>query len=110
VAVFDLPLSLYSSASYPVAVLLLAWFSVLHPTCVHTVEEFRLYSYKVDRLSGDVLPDIVDKHDHAIDSLRYALAPLIKSGGPRAFLAYLATQAPQQPEPPKQFGAITELT
>jgi phage terminase large subunit len=52
---------------------------VIHPRCVHTLEEFRLYSYKVDRLSGDVLPDVVDAHNHVIDALRYALQPLIRA-------------------------------
>jgi phage terminase large subunit len=39
-----------------------------------------LYSYKTDRLTGDVLPIIVDKHNHCIDALRYSLEPLIKAG------------------------------
>lgn len=51
---------------------------VIHPRCTHTINEFRSYSYKVDRLTGDVLPEIVDKSNHYIDSIRYALAPLIK--------------------------------
>ena len=29
---------------------------VIHPRCVNTAREFRLYSYKTDRLSGDILP------------------------------------------------------
>jgi hypothetical protein len=73
---------------------------ILHPRCEHTAEEFRLYTYKQDRLSGDVLPDILDKHNHAIDSIRYAIAPLIKHGGPTAFLAFLATQSATQPQEP----------
>lgn len=51
---------------------------VIHPRCVNTINEFNLYSYKVDRLSGDILPVIVDKYNHAIDALRYALEPLMK--------------------------------
>ena len=51
---------------------------IIHPRCVKTLHEARSYSYKVDRLSGDVLTDIVDKHNHHIDAIRYALAPLIK--------------------------------
>lgn len=51
---------------------------VIHPRCKRTIEEARLYSYKVDRLTGDVLPTIVDAHNHCTDSLRYALAPLIR--------------------------------
>lgn len=54
---------------------------VVHPRCPRAAEEFRLYSYKVDRLTGDVLTDIVDKHNHCIDAIRYALAPFIKRTG-----------------------------
>lgn len=59
---------------------------IIHPRCTKTLNEFRSYSYKVDRLTGDVLTDIVDKNNHYIDSIRYALSPLIKrrsSGGMR---------------------------
>lgn len=51
---------------------------VIHPDCPQTAREFRLYSYKVDRLSGDVKPEILDANNHFIDGLRYALAPMIK--------------------------------
>lgn len=51
---------------------------VIHPRCVETLDEARKYSYKTDRLSGDVLPDIIDKHNHYIDALRYGLGALIK--------------------------------
>lgn len=51
---------------------------VIHPDCEQTAREFRLYSYKVDQKSGDVLPDIVDAHNHYIDALRYALGPMIR--------------------------------
>lgn len=53
---------------------------VIHTDCPQTAREFRLYSYKVDRLSGDILPIIVDANNHFIDALRYALAPIIKQG------------------------------
>jgi phage terminase large subunit len=51
---------------------------VIHPDCRHTAEEARLYSYKVDRLSNDVMPVIVDKHNHCMDAIRYALTPMIR--------------------------------
>lgn len=54
---------------------------VIHPDCPQTAREFRLYSFKVDRLTGDIRPDIVDAHNHYIDALRYAVAPMIKRGG-----------------------------
>lgn len=57
---------------------------VIHPDCVETAREFRLYSYKVDRLSGDIMPKVVDANNHYIDALRYALGPMIQAkGAPR---------------------------
>lgn len=46
---------------------------VVHPDCRHTIDELTHYAYKVDRLTGDVLPVLEDKHNHVIDALRYAL-------------------------------------
>lgn len=51
---------------------------VIHPRCVETIREARLWSYKVDRLTGDVLPVLVDANNHYWDAARYALAPLIQ--------------------------------
>ena len=51
---------------------------IIHPRCEQTAKEFDLYSYKVDRLSGDILPVLVDQNNHAIDALRYALEPVMK--------------------------------
>lgn len=51
---------------------------IIHPDCTHTVEEFRLYSYKVDKRTGDVLPEIVKKHDHCCDAIGYSLTPMIR--------------------------------
>ena len=51
---------------------------VIHTRCVHTAEEFRLYSYKIDRLSKLPTDEIEDKHNHIIDSIRYALEPVSK--------------------------------
>jgi phage terminase large subunit len=46
---------------------------VIHERCKHTAQEARLYSYKVDRITGDVLPLLVDRHNHCWDAIRYAL-------------------------------------
>jgi phage terminase large subunit len=53
---------------------------VIHERCKHTAEEAKLYSYKVDKLSGDVLPILADAHNHCIDALRYAHWSMIKGG------------------------------
>jgi phage terminase large subunit len=51
---------------------------VIHPDCDNMQREARLYSYKVDRMSGDITSDIVDAHNHGWDAVRYAVAPMIK--------------------------------
>jgi len=51
---------------------------VIHPRCKKTIDEFKLYSFKIDRNSGEILPMVVDKHNHCIDSLRYSLSEYIK--------------------------------
>jgi phage terminase large subunit len=52
---------------------------VIHSRCTETAREFRLYSYKVDRLSGDVLPIVVDANNHYIDATRYAVGPMVRA-------------------------------
>lgn len=51
---------------------------IIHPRCKAAQQEFDLYSYKIDRLSGDILPQLVDANNHVIDALRYALEPIMK--------------------------------
>lgn len=46
---------------------------VIHPSCEATIHEFKTYSYKTDRLTGDVLPILLDENNHVIDAIRYAL-------------------------------------
>jgi len=53
----------------------------IHPRCKHIIEEFKFYSYKKDRVSGDILPIIVDAWNHYIDATRYALEPYILNKG-----------------------------
>jgi phage terminase large subunit len=54
---------------------------VVHERCKHTADEMKLYSYKTDKLTGDVLPVLEDKHNHCIDALRYALEKLMRAIG-----------------------------
>jgi len=55
---------------------------VIHQTnCPHQAMEARHYSYKRDRLTRDVLPEIVDKNNHCWDADRYALTPMIQGAG-----------------------------
>ncbi len=52
---------------------------IIHTRCVKMAEEARLYSHKIDRITKDILPDIVDKFNHGWDSVRYALSMMIKN-------------------------------
>jgi phage terminase large subunit len=54
---------------------------VIHPRCTNAQQEAKLWSYKTDRLSGDVLPVLVDANNHIWDAVRYALQPMIKNSG-----------------------------
>lgn len=45
---------------------------IVHPRCIHTIDELTLYSYKTDALTGRILPVLQDNKNHVIDALRYA--------------------------------------
>lgn len=46
---------------------------IIHPRCKETAKEARLYSYKTDRITGEVLPVILDANNHCWDAARYGL-------------------------------------
>ena len=61
--------------------------------CPHTALEFRLYSYKIDKMTGEILPVVVDKNNHCPDACRYALDDFIKRRGVAAIWARLGRRA-----------------
>lgn len=59
---------------------------VIHPRCAGVIEEARLWRYKTDRLTGDVLPKLQEGWDHYWDAVRYGLGPMIKRAAkPRVY-------------------------
>lgn len=56
---------------------------IVHPRCVHAIDELTMYSYKTDPLTGLVLPELEDKKNHVIDALRYACEGARKALKPR---------------------------
>lgn len=52
---------------------------IVHPRCKHVIDELTLYSYEIDKLTGQVLPKLADKDNHCIDALRYACEGVRKS-------------------------------
>jgi len=51
----------------------------IHPRCVNTIYEFGHYKYKVDPITGVISKVIVDKDNHHVDGIRYALEKVRKS-------------------------------
>jgi phage terminase large subunit len=58
---------------------LLSYDIIVHPRCVDTIKELSTYSYKVDKLTDEVLPILSDKDNHVIDAVRYACEGARKS-------------------------------
>lgn len=50
----------------------------IHTRCKRMQEEARLYSHKIDRLTKQITPDIVDKYNHGWDAVRYSLDKYIR--------------------------------
>lgn len=58
-------------------IFLQSWDIIIHPRCVHTIDEFTNYSYEVDPKDPNiVLPILADKKNHIIDPVRYSLEQL----------------------------------
>lgn len=53
---------------------------VVHPRCRHVIDELSRYAYRTDRLTGAVLSQLEDKHNHTIDALRYACEGARRAG------------------------------
>lgn len=68
---------------------------VIHPRCKHTIDEFTLYSWKTDELTGLILPILADKHNNLIDAARYACEGVRRAKKPAA--------QPEQPARPKDY-------
>lgn len=54
---------------------------IVHPNCENVAMESRLYSYKIDPKTNEVLPLIVDKWNHGFDAMRYSLDGYIMRRG-----------------------------
>ncbi|MFA6093967.1 MAG: PBSX family phage terminase large subunit [Elusimicrobiota bacterium] len=46
---------------------------IIHPRCKHAIDEFRLYSRKIDPITSAVLPILEDKNNHVIDATRHLI-------------------------------------
>jgi phage terminase large subunit len=68
-------------------------FKVIHiheSNCPKMVEEAKLYSWKTDKQTGEILPVPVDAWNHGWDALRYSLTPFMQNRGAMGIWAKLA--------------------
>jgi phage terminase large subunit len=49
---------------------------IIHSRCKHTKDEFTHFCYKTDPQTGEILPILMDKKNHVIDSARYGIEPI----------------------------------
>lgn len=54
---------------------------IIHPRCKNVAREARMWSYKTDRITGEVLPKLADGYEHCWDGIRYSLDGHIKRKG-----------------------------
>lgn len=45
----------------------------VHPRCKKVIDELSTYSYKIDKLTDEIIPELQDKDNHFMDALRYAV-------------------------------------
>lgn len=70
---------------------------IIHESCVHAIQEAKLYSYKRHAQTNDILPEVLDKHNHLWDAIRYSCGPLIQqSGGGLGYLAFMKDYVEKQ--------------
>lgn len=50
---------------------------IIHPECTDSIKQLRLYKWKKDPRSGDILPVPIKKNDDVSDAIRYAVEPLM---------------------------------
>jgi phage terminase large subunit len=53
----------------------------IHERCVNMGQEARLYSYKIDKKTEDILPEVADAFNHGWDAVRYGLDGYIQHRG-----------------------------
>jgi len=46
---------------------------VVHPSCVHALDELRTHRYRMDPKTEEILAEFVDDQNHVIDAVRYAI-------------------------------------
>jgi phage terminase large subunit len=44
---------------------------IIHPDCMHTIDEFKLFSFKIDKKTDEITNELDEINNHCVDSARY---------------------------------------
>lgn len=75
---------------------------VINPNCKRTIDEFTFYSYERDKLTDEVLPELVDADNHVIDAVRYAVESVRRTIVAHGFGGVVSKQRDHFGDPGKQ--------
>lgn len=54
---------------------------IVHPSCIHTIDELENYAFRKDRATGKYINKPEDNNNHILDALRYSLEAFSKRTG-----------------------------
>lgn len=54
---------------------------IVHPTCIHTIDELENYAFRKDKATGKYINKPEDNNNHILDALRYSLEAFSKRSG-----------------------------
>lgn len=60
---------------------------IVHPDCIHTIDELENYSFKKDRKTGKYTNEPMDNHNHLLDAARYAVESFSKASKKAKFVS-----------------------
>jgi phage terminase large subunit len=52
---------------------------IVHPLCVNIILELKNYTWKKDKSTGEYINEAVDKFNHLLDALRYAMENIMRT-------------------------------
>ncbi len=78
---------------------------VVHPRCQLAIDEFKLWRFKADALTGDPLRKPADGNDNVADAVRYAIEPIIRLSTRRLRPAIVTGKSNPPPAGPPAPGA-----
>lgn len=60
---------------------------IVHPNCIHTIDELENYSFKKDKATGKYKNEPVDNYNHILDAARYSVESFSKTKNKVKFIS-----------------------